>query len=454
MDVKNRKVIIAGTGKSGIAAARLLLQCGANVVLFDENKDRDVNAVTEAIKDVGEVSIILGGLNESQVADACMLVISPGISIEAPFTDLFRDRNIPIWSEVELAYQFSKGRVAAITGTNGKTTTTTLVGEIMKANYDSVYVVGNIGTPYTEAALEMVDETVSVAEISSFQLESIVDFHPVVSAVLNVTPDHLDRHHTMEIYADAKMAVALNQTADEACVLNYDDSITRAMADKIPAKAVFFSRLEDLADGVCLQNDTIVLKENGTVKETVCKLTELRLLGTHNIENVMAAVAISYYMGVSMDVISSVVKAFTAVEHRIEYVDTVNDVDYYNDSKGTNPDAAIKGIQAMVKPTLLIGGGYDKGVPFDEWIAAFDGKVRYLVLLGVTAEKIAEAARKQGFEDIIFVDSLEEAVMVCSQKAQPGDAVLLSPACASWGMFKNYEQRGEMFKDYVRALKG
>lgn len=453
MNLKGKKVLIAGTGKSGIAAAKLLLANGVDVVLFDENENCDKEKVLTVLGSEQDVEVVIGMLPETVVEQVSCMVISPGISIEAPFTAAFRNRNIPIWSEVELAYRYGKGRLCAITGTNGKTTTTTLVGEIMKAYYESVFVVGNIGTPYTEAALNMREDTVTVAEISSFQLESIVDFHPEVSAILNVTPDHLNRHHTMEIYADTKMEITANQTSDEVCVLNYDDALTRGMAGKIRAKAVFFSRLQDLEDGICLKEQAIVRKTEGQVADTICRLEELKLLGSHNIENVMAAAAIAYYMNVPIDVIHKVITEFTAVEHRIEYVDTIRGVDYYNDSKGTNPDAAIKGIQAMVKPTLLIGGGYDKGVSFDEWIQAFDGKVRYLVLLGVTAPLIADTAAQYGFTNVIFADSLQEAVSVCAEKAEAGDAVLLSPACASWDMFDSYEQRGELFKEYVKALK-
>lgn len=453
MNLKGKKVVVAGTGKSGIAAAKLLLQTGASVVLFDENEKVDEKQIRNRFLDGSQLSIVIGQMTKELAQSAECMVISPGISIEAPFTEYFREAGVPIWSEVELAYRFGKGKLAAITGTNGKTTTTTLVGELMKAYYDSVFVVGNIGTPYTEASLLMNEDTVTVAEISSFQLESVDAFHPQISAVLNVTPDHLNRHHTMEIYADTKMEIASNQTAAEICVLNYDDEITRAMAEKIPAKAVFFSRLNDLEDGICLKADEIVIKQNGTVKASVCARQELKLLGDHNIENVMAGVAIAYYMGVPLDIIHNVVVQFKAVEHRIEYVDTIDDVDYYNDSKGTNPDAAIKGIQAMLKPTVLIAGGYDKQVAFDEWIQSFDGKVRALVLIGVTAPMIAETAKQYGFNNIIMASSLEEAVVIAKKQAQAGDAVLLSPACASWDMFDSYEQRGDLFKQYVKQLK-
>ncbi len=451
MRLEGKKVVVAGAGKSGIAAAKLLLATGSEVVVFDQNEACDADKIRKELAS-DTVEVWIGALKEEELDGVAAMVLSPGISIEAPFTEAFRKRNIPIWSEVELAYQYGKGRLAAITGTNGKTTTTSLTGEIMKAYYDSVFVVGNIGTPYTECAQDMTEQSVTVAEISSFQLESIIDFHPNVSAVLNITPDHLNRHHTMEIYTDTKMSIAKNQTKDEVIVLNYDDPITKKMGSKVTATPVYFSRKELLDDGVCLEKDAIVLREKGQTKEVFCHLEELKLLGSHNVENVMAAAAISYYMQVPVEKIHEVVTSFMGVEHRIEYVDTVEGVDYYNDSKGTNPDAAIKGIQAMVKPTLLIGGGYDKGVAFDDWIEAFDGKVRYLVLMGVTAEMIKDTAIKHGFTDIIIVENLKEAVEVCAKKAQPGDAVLLSPACASWDMFDSYEQRGELFKQYVREL--
>ena len=264
-----------------------------------------------------------------------------------------------------------------------------------------------------------------------------MDFHPNVSAILNLTPDHLNRHYTFENYGNVKKSITKNQTEDDVVVLNYDDDHTRAMAEGIRPRVVYFSRLEKPAGGVYVEDSHIVIEANGE-KIDVLALKDLILLGSHNIENVLAAVGISYYMGVPVNVIRDVAVSFKAVEHRIEYVKTVAGVDYYNDSKGTNPDAAIKGIQAMVKPTYLIGGGYDKGSTYDEWIDAFDGKVRCLVLIGQTAKKIAETAKKHGFHNIVFEDDLLGAVKYCHENAKDGEAVLLSPACASWGMFDNY----------------
>ena len=356
-----------------------------------------------------------------------------------------------ISGEIELAFEQEKGAVLAITGTNGKTTTTTLLGEIMKATGKKTFVVGNIGNPYTLEAEKTDADSVTVAEISSFQLETIHTFRPRVSAILNITPDHLNRHHTMENYVKAKQDITKNQTKEDYCVLNAEDPYTDAFLEQCPATVILFSSQRELADGYFYADECIYKAVQGK-KQKLMNIHEMRLLGMHNVENVMAAIAMADAYGADMEVILNVVRDFKAVEHRIEYVKTVRGVDYYNDSKGTNPDAAIKGIGAMVKPTYLIGGGYDKQSEYDEWIESFGGKVRKLVLLGQTREKIADCAKKHGFTDYIFVDDLQQAVDYCAEHAKEGEAVLLYPACASWGMFPNYEVRGKMFKDMVNAL--
>lgn len=446
--------IVAGTGKSGISATKLLVNHGVKVYLFDENKDRDIEAIKEKTGDSELVQIEPGELGEDALSSSQLMVISPGIPVDAPFTDVVRNAGIPIWSEIELAYHYGKGKIAAITGTNGKTTTTALVGEIVRAHNAKTIVVGNIGIPYTELCDTTDDDSDTVAEISSFQLETVIDFHPNVSAILNLTPDHLNRHYTFENYGNVKFSITKNQTMDDVTVLNYDDEHTRAMGEKAKdhCHVVYFSRLEKPAGGVYVEDGDIIL-EDGDKKINVLAIKDLKLMGAHNVENVLAAVGISYYMGVPVDVIRDVATSFKAVAHRIEYVDTIDGVAYYNDSKGTNPDAAIKGIQAMVAPTFLIGGGYDKGSEYDEWIEAFDGKVKWLVLIGQTAQKIADCAKRHGFNSIIFEENLQDAVAYCHENAVDGDAVLLSPACASWGQFDNYEQRGDMFKEYVRSYK-
>ena len=453
MKLEGKKVLVVGTGISGIAATELLVGQKIDTVLFDGNKELDKEKLYAKSEVLREVPLMLGEISEDEMAQFDVVVLSPGVPTDLPMVNAMRDKGIAIWGEIELAYYFAKGRIIAITGTNGKTTTTALTGEIMANYFASTQVVGNIGIPYTSVALDTTDETVTVAEISSFQLETVHEFKPVVSAILNITPDHLDRHHTMEAYIGAKCDVTKNQTQSEICVLNYEDEVLREFAVTCPAKVVFFSSKRKLTDGFYYADKEIYYAHDG-IEEKVIHVDELNILGEHNYENVMAATAMAMGVGVPMDSIREVLRRFQAVEHRIEYVTEKNGVVYYNDSKGTNPDAAIKGIQAMVKPTLLIGGGYDKGSDYREWIDAFDGKVKKLVLLGVTRDKIAEQAKECGFpaEDIVMVESMEEAVKFCAEHAVEGDAVLLSPACASWGMFKNYEERGRVFKDYVKGI--
>lgn len=449
----SQRVLVAGAGLSGISAAKLLLDMGGEVVLYDSNSSLDEAALRQELGNSKKVSVVLGELNRTDLVGVEMCVISPGISLETPFVAVLDNAKIPVWSEIQLAYQCAKGKLIAITGTNGKTTTTALTGQIMEAYYEDVYVVGNIGTPYTQAALKTEADSVTVAEVSSFQLETIMNFRPDVSAILNITPDHLNRHHTMECYIAVKESIAMNQTEKDVCVLNYDDPVLRAFGESEECKprTVFFSSREKLEEGYYLDGDMIFLRDQGKLIPIV-DVRELNLLGRHNYENVMAAVAISRAMKVPLSVIQKVIREFKAVEHRIEFVLERSGVKYYNDSKGTNPDAAIQAIRAMPGPTLLIAGGYDKQSEYDQWIEAFDGKVKYLVLIGQTRDKIAECAKAHGFYDIMYAEDMSEAVHVCASYANMGDNVLLSPACASWGMFKNYEERGRIFKECVRNL--
>ena len=451
MELQGKKVLVFGSGKSGIGASDLLAKVGAVPVIFDGNAEIDKEAVVHKTDGTYPVSVYAGELPEEVLDSLELVVLSPGVPTDLPLVKSFYEKGLPVWGEVELAYRVGDGEVLAITGTNGKTTTTALLGKIMQDARESVFVVGNIGTPYTSKALEMKPNSLTVAEISSFQLETIEKFAPKVSAILNITEDHLNRHHTMEEYIRVKELIVKNQTADDFCILNYEDPVLREFGQNVTPKVVYFSSVRKLEEGIYLDGDQIILK---TSEEEIplVHTGELKLLGQHNFENVMAASAMAYYAGVPVESIRKSICEFTAVEHRIEYVTEKNGVAYYNDSKGTNPDAAIKGIQAMNRPTLLIGGGYDKGSGYDEWLNAFDGKVRYLVLIGQTRDKIKEAAERLGVCPCILCENLEEAVKVCAEKANPGDAVLLSPACASWGQFDNYEQRGDMFKEYVRNL--
>ena len=453
MNVENKTVLVIGTGISGIGAAKLLSRVQAKPVLFDTNEELQIDDIKNKLPEDIVAEVVVGTIPAEIEEKVSLVVISPGVPVDSPLVEIFRKKNIPIWGEIELAYQFAKGKVLAVTGTNGKTTTTSLLGQIMQDYFKSVYVVGNIGNPYTDIALETKENSVTVAEISSFQLETIHAFKPTVSAILNITPDHLNRHHTMENYITVKEAIASNQTAQDTCVLNYEDDYTHAFGLQTKASVIYFSTKRVLEKGIYLSGEDIYLADGVAAPEKLMNIHSMKLIGTHNVENAMAAIAMAYSFGVPMENIIRTVQTFKAVEHRIEFVATKKGVDYYNDSKGTNPDAAIKGIQAMCKPTILIGGGYDKQNEYDEWIDSFDGKVKYLILIGQTKEKIADCARRHGFTDIIFAENLKEVMQICEEKAQPGDAVLLSPACASWGMFPNYEIRGKMFKEFVNNIK-
>lgn len=451
MDLKNKKVLVVGTGVSGIGAVKLLEKVGAKAVLYDQNEKLLTEEIRRKLPLSSKAKIITGRLPEEILSETELVVLSPGVPADTGLAEAFKARGVRVWGEIELAYNFSQGKIAAITGTNGKTTTTSLVGRIMQEYYKDVHIVGNIGNPYTEIALDTGEDTVIAAEISSFQLETIDKFKPRVSAILNITPDHLNRHHSMENYIAVKEKIAGNQTPEEVCVLNYEDEHTREFGKRCPARVIFFSSGRKLEKGIWLEGEDIFMSD-GEHTERLLGIHDMNLIGRCNVENVMAAIAIALCMEVPVLNILNTVRSFKAVEHRIEFVATKNGVDYYNDSKGTNPDAAIQGIRAMSRPTVLIGGGYDKQSEYDEWIEAFEGKVKCFVLIGQTADKIEECAKKHGIKNIVKAGSFEEALEICTNEAVPGDAVLLSPACASWGMFPNYEERGRVFKEYVNSL--
>ena len=425
MDFKGKNILVYGAGKSGIGAAELLVKLGAKPVLFDQKEGATPESLIEKIGDEyrQDVQAAVGTVDEQLLAELDAAVLSPGVPTDIPEVIRLRESGIPVWGEVELAYRASRGTVLAVTGTNGKTTTTALLGEIMKAYNPNTFVVGNIGNAYTGAALSTSDDSFVVLEA-----ETIEKFHARVSAILNITEDHLNRHHTMEEYIRCKELVTLNQDQNDVCVLNY------------------------VENGIWLDGDAIRLTRGGA-DEVLLRTPELILIGVHNYENVMAAIAMAFSAGVPLETIVRVCRSFRPVEHRIEYVDEKNGVIWYNDSKGTNPDAAIKGIEAMSRPTLLIAGGYDKGSDYRGWIRSFGDHVRWLVLEGKTRFDIRDAAVECGFpeEKIRIVETMHDAMDFCRDNARPGDAVLLSPACASWGEFPNYEVRGEKFKEYVRT---
>ena len=450
MELKGKKVLLVGLAKTGISTIKCLAKYGADITVNDIKTEDQLEEIIAEIKDIDGIKYILGHHPEN-ISDIDMVVVSPGVPLDLPFIKKVIEENKELIGEVELAYQLAKKPYfVGITGTNGKTTTTSLTGEIFEKAGKETYVVGNIGNPVIDAVQAANEGASFVTELSSFQLESIKDFRPSVSAVLNITEDHMNRHHTMENYIDAKARVFMNQDKENFCVLNYDDELTRALAEKCNANVVFFSRLEKLEKGIYVENGDIIIDIDEKIN--LMKVNDLSLPGGHNLENCMAAAAMAYVSGIDIEVIREVLKTFKAVEHRLEFVKEVEGVKYVNDSKGTNPDSTIKAVQAYENPIILIAGGYDKGSTYDELLEIAKKNVKTLVLLGQTADKIEEAARRIGFTDIHRVEDMKEAVKTCHDIAKEGDIVLLSPACASWGMYKNFEVRGKDFKDNVNSL--
>lgn len=442
---ENIRALVIGLGRSGKAGAEALVKLGAEVDVYDGTEDVEKREWAESIG--AEASF---GERPAHVKGYDMLVLSPGVPADKDFISEAAEAGAEIIGELELAYRYGKGKYIAITGTNGKTTTTTLVGEMFKNAGKKTEVVGNIGIAVMTKALDADDNTYLVTECSSFQLDTTSEFRPEVSALLNITPDHLDRHKTMENYALAKAKVFANQTEDEYFIYNDDDELVKSLTSECKAKLVPFSRRRELSSGAFVKNGNIVIKD-GTFSYIICRTDALKIPGLHNLENALAAAAMAYYGGVGTDVIAATLRTFRGVPHRIEDCGTYNGVKYINDSKGTNPDAAIKAVISF-NNIVLIAGGYDKGASFDEFVSAFDGRVKELILMGVTAPKIREAAEKAGFTNIHMVENMEEAVKKASEIAVPGDTVLLSPACASWDMYKKFEDRGDHFRECASAL--
>lgn len=444
-DLNGKKVLVIGLGKSGTAAAEALKSVGARVCVYDGKEDEKKRQWAEEngfFASFGERPASVEGFD--------LAVLSPGVPADLDFILQISENGTEVIGELELAYRLGRGKYIAITGTNGKTTTTALTGEIFRASKRRTEVVGNIGVAVVSKALTASEDTFLVTECSSFQLETIKEFHPFVSALLNVTPDHLNRHKTMENYIRAKARIFENQTQSDYFVYNSDDEICSKEASSCRATAVPFSRRNLLDFGAFVRDGKIVIADGGSETE-ICGVEELLIPGSHNLENALAAAAIAWFSGIGAETIAAVLRSFPGVSHRLERCGEKNGVSFVNDSKGTNPDAAIRAVRSFHN-IVLIAGGYDKGAEFGEFAGSFDGHVRELVLLGTTAPKIRKAAEDAGFHRIHMVKNMKEAVNLSWSLAEPGDTILLSPACASWDMYEKFEDRGDDFKRCVAEL--
>jgi UDP-N-acetylmuramoylalanine--D-glutamate ligase len=447
MELKDKRVLVVGLGKSGVASALFLKAHGARVTVSDTKSGDELRNEIPVLLDHG-ITVETGGHGERTFRGQDLIVVSPGVPVDAEQLVQARALGESVIGEIELAAQFLPGPLVAITGSNGKTTTTTLTGEILNAGGLPTLVGGNIGTPAISLAEFAKRETVIVLEVSSFQLETIQSFRPKVAVVLNVTPDHLDRHRTLDAYVNAKARIFENQQASDFAVLNLDDPTCVAMGPRTRAQVFWFSRQKEVPLGACVRDGMIIFRD-GTGERPVLPVAEIPLKGLHNLENVLAAVSAGALMGCAPEKIRQAVREFKAVEHRLEFVATIRGVDYYNDSKATNVDATIKALESFPANIHLILGGKDKGSNYTVLNELLQKRVKRVYTIGAAAEKIESQIK--GVE-VVHAETLENALRKANAVAEAGDVVLLAPACASFDQFKNYEQRGRAFKEIVRAL--
>jgi UDP-N-acetylmuramoylalanine--D-glutamate ligase len=452
MELNGKRVLVVGLGKSGVASALFMKAHGARVTVSDTKSGDELRNEIPVLLDHG-ITVETGGHGDRTFRGQDLIVVSPGVPVDAPPLVQARSLGESVIGEIELAAQFLPGPIIAITGSNGKTTTTTLTGEIMMAGGFPALVGGNIGTPAISLAERAKPETVIVLEISSFQLETVQTFRPKVAVVLNVTPDHLDRHRTFEIYTDAKARIFENQVPDDYAVLNADDPTCVEMGKRIRAQVFWFSRQREVKRGAWVRDGNVVFRDAEGQRE-ILQVSEIPLKGAHNLENVLAAVSAGVLMGCAPDKIREAVRNFKAVEHRLEFVATVRGVDYYNDSKATNVDATIKALESFPANIHLILGGKDKGSDYTVLKDLLRQRVKRVYTIGAAATKIESqiVSSKTGGPEVVHAETLENAIGKASVAAQPGDIVLLAPACASFDQFKSYEHRGKMFKEIVRLL--
>ncbi len=447
MELRDKRVLVVGLGKSGVASALFLKEHGARVTVSDTKSGDELRNEIPVLLDHG-ITVETGGHGERTFKGQDLIVVSPGVPVDAPLLQQARNLGEAVIGEIELAAQFLPGPIVAITGSNGKTTTTALAGEIMTAGGLPTLVGGNIGTPAISLAPRSTRDTVIVLEVSSFQLETIQTFHPKIAVVLNVTPDHLDRHRTLEVYVNAKARIFENQRGDDFAILNADDPACVEIAGRTKAQVFWFSRQKEVKEGTWVREGNIVFR-HGTRQHDVMLASEIPLKGAHNLENVLAAVCAGALMGCAPGKIRQAVQNFKAVEHRLEFVATIRGVDYYNDSKATNVDATIKAIESFPANIHLILGGKDKGSDYSVLNNLLKQRVKRVYTIGAAGVKIESQIKNV---EVVHAETLENALRQANALAQPGDVVLLAPACASFDQFKNYEERGTVFKEIVKGL--
>lgn len=448
-----KRVLVVGMARSGVAAAKLLHKAGAKVVINDNKTAEQLGDALQPLQGL-DIEYALGCPAAECLAGLDAMIISPGIPDTAGFVVKAKEMGIYVTGELEMAYQLSSGEMVAITGTNGKTTTVSLLGEIFRNAGRTTHVVGNIGYPYSAAGFDSQDNDMFVCEVSSFQMETAETFHPRCGALLNITEDHLNRHGTMENYALTKMRMFANMTAEDVAVFNADDPALKPYIPMVKAQVMLFSRKEEVENGAFVRDGIIMTRWNG-VETVICPADELYIPGPHNLENALAAACMATASGVAADVIAHTFRTFTGVEHRIEFVRELDGVRWINDSKGTNVDSTIKAIQTMNRPTVIILGGYDKHCDFTPMVKEMlaSDYIREAVLIGVTADQIERQCRENGYNAIHRAGTFEGAISQCRALAKDGWNVLLSPACASFDMFPDYEARGRIFKELVNELK-
>lgn len=448
MDVKDKRVLVVGLGKSGVASALFLKAHGARVTVSDTKSSDQLRDEIPLLLDHG-IAVETGGHGERTFRGQDLIVVSPGVPVDAPPLVQARASGEPVIGEVELAAQHLPGPIVAITGSNGKTTTTSLTGDIITAGGFPTVVGGNIGTPAISLVERAARETVIVLEISSFQLETIQTFRPKVAVILNITPDHLDRHRTFETYVEAKARIFENQQASDFAILNEDDPTCLTLAGRTRAQVFWFSRKKEVKQGTYVESGRILFRDGAGQRE-IMLVSEIRLKGAHNVENVLAGICAGVLMGVAPDKIRQAVRDFKAVEHRLEYVTTIKGVEYYDDSKATNVDATIKALESFPANIHLILGGKDKGSDYRVLNDLLRQRVKRVYTIGAAAEKIESHIK--GAAEIVHAETLDNAIRRASAVAQPGDIVLLAPACASFDQFQSYNHRGRVFKEVVHAL--